>query len=802
MHLGGRRLRYLAGILGASVLVLAPLSHGGGFAGRNGDLIAIGSGSVWTVPTSGAAPTSLVTGTDASLSPDGTKLAYVNGSGLQLKCLGSSSCSGTISASGSSPTWSPTGDAVVYVDGGLLMKRTVASNGALGAAPTGSFAPSETSVSDPAWSPDGTEIAFVRSTGEIWEVNVSTGTEKQFTSGSTDTSPAWRPDGNELAYISSDGGTAELYVVSSPGGSPTQLTNDAAAASDPIFSPDGTEIAFLSGTTGSNLTTIPDDGDSSDETSIGSSTWTDLVDWQALVPTADSSNPPSISSSAHPVQGDTVTAVPGSWNGTVSSYLYQFERCASDGTGCTPFGTASSSSSYTLTASDVGSTLKVLVTAKDSAGSSTPTESTTPTPVILGPGPTNTALPIVSWSSSSSTPKVGAYVSASVGSWTGQSNTYTYQWLRCPTPSTSCRTIPFATSSFYTPTASDYLYVLRVAVTATNSSGASTAQSSASQAVYADKPVFHNSPPISGINQVGQLLSTGTGTWTGTLPITYTFQWRRCDPQGTLASCVAIPGATKATYTLTAQDNGVALRVYVTGTNLTGSNTAISNHTFPTLPAPAASGTSAIGPTAQSVPVIDGEPFVGIELRASEGTWYGSVPMKFTYQWSRCDATGAGCRRIRRATKSTYAVAAADAGATILVTVKAKNSVGLGHAASQPTDTVAMLKPPVRGRRIIGSQKADYLPGGGGSDVIEGRGGNDTILGGAGNDKLYGGAGNDVIDGGSGSDHIYGGPGSDTIRATDGMKDWVDCGTGRDRAYVDRVDVVNKDCESVVYPTG
>jgi hypothetical protein len=34
------------------------------------------------------------------------------------------------------------------------------------------------------------------------------------------------------------------------------------------------------------------------------------------------------------------------------------------------------------------------------------------------------------------------------------------------------------------------------------------------------------------------------------------------------------------------------------------------------------------------------------------------------------------------------------------------------------------------------------------------------------------------------------------------MKDWVDCGTGRDRAYVDRVDVVNKDCESVVYPTG
>jgi Ca2+-binding RTX toxin-like protein len=486
----------------------------------------------------------------------------------------------------------------------------------------------------------------------------------------------------------------------------------------------------------------------------------------------------------------------------VSGYLYQFERCASDGTGCTPFGTASSSTSYTLSAADVGSTLKVLVTAQDSAGSSTPAESPTPTPVILGPGPTNISPPVVSWSSSSSTPKVGSFVSATIGSWTGQSNSYSYQWLRCPTPSTSCRNIPGANSSFYTPTASDYLYVLRVAVTATNSSGSRTAQSSATLAVYADKPAFHNSPPVSGINQVGQLLSTGTGTWTGTSPITYTFEWRRCDPQGSLPSCVPIPGATKATYTLTAQDNGVALRVYVTATNLAGSTTAISNHTFPTLPAPAATGTSAVPPSAQSPPVIDGEPYVGVELSASQGTWYGSVPMKFTYQWSRCDATGAGCRRIKHATKANYAVAPADAGATIVVTVKAKNSAGRGHAASQPTDTVVMIKPPVRGRRIIGSQRADYLAGGGGNDVIDGRGGNDTILGGAGDDKLYGGAGNDVIDGGTGSDHIYGGAGSDTIRATDGMKDWVDCGSGRDRAYVDRVDVVNKDCESVVYPAG
>lgn len=798
VHSGGRRLRYLAGIVGGSVLVLAPLSHGGGFAGRNGDLIAVASGSVYSVPTDGATATSLVTGTDASISPNGSKLAYVDGSGLELKCLGSPSCSAPISATGSSPTWSPDGGFVAYVDGGALWKAVITSSGTVGAKTQ--VARSETNVTDPAWSPDGTEIAFVRNTGQIWEVNVSSGIEKQFTSGSTDTSPAWRPDGNELAYTSSDGGTSEVYVVASPGASPTQLTNDTAAASDPVYSPDGSEIAFLSGTTGANLVTIPDDG--SHETAIGSSTWQNLVDWQTLVPTEDTSSPPSISSPANPIEGNTITALSGSWNGTTTGFLYQFERCDTSGNSCTPFGTASDSASYTLTQDDVGSTLKVLVTAKDSAGSSTPVESPDPTPVVLGPGPTNLTPPSVSWSTLYSAPKVGVSISATVGTWTGSGNTYTFQWKKCASATSSCATISGATFSFFTPTVNEYGFVMRVMVTATNSSGARTVESGAIPAVTADKPSFHNSPPISGINQVGQLLSVGNGTWTGTFPLTYTYEWRRCDPQGTLTSCVAIPGATKTTYTLTAQDNGVALRAYVTATNIAGSTTSVSNHTFPTLPAPVTASVKPTKPASQSSPVVTGQPYVGLQLVASEGTWYGSVPIKFTYHWSRCDATGAGCKRIKRATKSTYAVAPADAGWTLEVVVVARNSAGATGSRSQPTDTVTMVKPPVRGRHIVGSQKADYLPGSGGSDVIEGRGGNDTILGGAGNDKLYGGAGNDVIDGGTGSDHIYAGAGSDTIRATDGMKDWVDCGSGRDRAYVDRIDVVNKDCESVVYPTG
>jgi Ca2+-binding RTX toxin-like protein len=54
-----------------------------------------------------------------------------------------------------------------------------------------------------------------------------------------------------------------------------------------------------------------------------------------------------------------------------------------------------------------------------------------------------------------------------------------------------------------------------------------------------------------------------------------------------------------------------------------------------------------------------------------------------------------------------------------------------------------------------------------------------------------------VITGGAGADKIFGGLGSDTIYAADGERDVIDCGDGRDRAIVDSVDVVNKNCEVV-----
>ena len=88
-------------------------------------------------------------------------------------------------------------------------------------------------------------------------------------------------------------------------------------------------------------------------------------------------------------------------------------------------------------------------------------------------------------------------------------------------------------------------------------------------------PPVNTSPPIiSGTPQDGQTLTASTGSWSGTQPITYGFQWQRCDSGG--ANCVAIAGATGPTYLATSADVGRTLRVVVTATNSAGSAGATS----------------------------------------------------------------------------------------------------------------------------------------------------------------------------------------------------------------------------------
>lgn len=83
-----------------------------------------------------------------------------------------------------------------------------------------------------------------------------------------------------------------------------------------------------------------------------------------------------------------------------------------------------------------------------------------------------------------------------------------------------------------------------------------------------------------------------------------------------------------------------------------------------------------------------------------------------------------------------------------------------------------------------------------GDDKVSGRRGDDKLFGDAGDDLLLGGRGDDTLTGGPGRDTFKGGRGNDTIHADDGVAEHVDCGSGHDRATVDKADTVVH-CEDV-----
>jgi hypothetical protein len=87
-------------------------------------------------------------------------------------------------------------------------------------------------------------------------------------------------------------------------------------------------------------------------------------------------------------------------------------------------------------------------------------------------------------------------------------------------------------------------------------------------------PLNTSLPTISGTAQEGSALTASPGAWSGTSPITYAYQWRRCDMAG--AECTSIADATGTSFTLASADVGTTVRVQVTASNEAGSATAVS----------------------------------------------------------------------------------------------------------------------------------------------------------------------------------------------------------------------------------
>ena len=97
-----------------------------------------------------------------------------------------------------------------------------------------------------------------------------------------------------------------------------------------------------------------------------------------------------------------------------------------------------------------------------------------------------------------------------------------------------------------------------------------------------------------------------------------------------------------------------------------------------------------IAPASTALPAISGTAKAGNTLSASTGTWSGSAPISFAYQWERCNP---GCSDIAGAMASSYTLTAADDDTNVAVVVTASNSAGSAQAASSEIGPVAAAGP-------------------------------------------------------------------------------------------------------------
>jgi hypothetical protein len=631
-----------------------------------------------------------------------------------------------------------------------------------------------TGATDPSWSSDETQIAFVDAVNGVSVSNADGSGRAALGAGASASQPSFSFSGARVAFAR--GG--DIYtILASTGGSETNVTNNGAVPADvdPQYSPEGTRIAFAElGVTGYDIWTIPATGGVAVHVTTG-------IPGDERGPTWSPDGSTIVYSSAGEL-----------WKvASVANSTPQDLGVAGTSPAYSPDGTR-------IAFIDAAGHLAVM---SSSGGGVVTLSSTTDgqpdwqsIDFSSGP-PRNLSYPTITLTSGDSSPVVGHFLSSSVGSWEGEFPiSYKYQWKRCEAADPvngTCVDIAGAISSFYVPVAADTGKRLRLQVTASNSLGTTAQNSEVTAVVIAIAPKLRVTPEIAGGNVVDTPLTLAGAVWDGSAPLVFTYSWRRCNPVGDLASCVEIPGATLATYTPTVQDIGFSIRVWLTATNAQGTDSGITNHTFPIV------DKQHFAPSAATSPTVAGTAGLGRQLTANIGVYSGDAPVKTAFTWQRCDATGRACRLIAGATKIVYFPTSSDVGYTLRITVTATNGYGNLVVQSDPTEAIAGVPPHRRGRHIVGTSRADYLAGGGFDDVILGMGGNDTIPGGAGDDRLDGGAGNDVITGGSGADRLRGGPGSDTIYAADGERDVVDCGAGRDRAVVDPFDTV-VNCEVVV----
>jgi TolB protein len=146
-----------------------------------------------------------------------------------------------------SPAWSPDGSRIAYVSFDQKKPVVVVQNLAQGT--TRVVANFRGNNSAPAWSPDSRYLAVALTKDgltQVYRVPATGGAAERLTESSgIDTQPAFSPDGQWIAFTSDRGGSPQIYRMPAAGGPAQRITFEGTYNVGPRFSPDGKTIAFV-----------------------------------------------------------------------------------------------------------------------------------------------------------------------------------------------------------------------------------------------------------------------------------------------------------------------------------------------------------------------------------------------------------------------------------------------------------------------------------------------------------------------------------------------------------------------------
>lgn len=171
---------------------------------------------------------------------------------------------------------------------------------------------------------------------------------------------------------------------------------------------------------------------------------------------------------------------------------------------------------------------------------------------------------------------------------------------------------------------------------------------------------------LSGSAGIGVTLTSTSGTWTGTTPMSFLYQFKADGVN--LGAPRILP-----TYVTQAGDSGKTITVVVTATNIYGTVTGLVSNGIVT----------ATAPVNTVAPVVTGLWVVGQLLTGSNGTWTGTATISYSYRWLRDNVAIIG------ATSINYTVVTADSGHAVKLEVTGTNGVSPDGVANSNSATVA-----------------------------------------------------------------------------------------------------------------